>query len=577
MNRALRTLAVSSWLLLVAGPAPAQDPTAPPTGEADAPSPEQSQGPEALPTDDEVMYRVMAAEVMGARGEMDKAAAEYLAAALESDDPEIAKRATEVAMAAQAWQYAAMAADRWILLAPDDQEALQSAARSLLLAGDFVGAEQPLQRLLEINREDPRSTWALVSALLGTSHHPEKTPQVLERLIESQDARKNPYAVFATSQIAARNRDLEKAMTLAEEASYLAPEDAELHAWAGRVAMNTGDRESAKQHFKAAWEADPQDRVITLLYAELLRQEGEAETAHTILAQLEDTPEMRFTRIAFAMQAGDLQRAEGLYRGFTTASYTDAEDRAYHAARAAEMLGMTEEAIIWYAQLDGTELAPSAQQRRAALLAQLDRVDEARSVLAKLQQHPDPEIRIEAMVVDGQVLLGAQRSEEAFDVLSRALELFPGDIRVLYTRSLVAVDLDRIELAETDLRQVIAVEPDNAAALNALGYTLADRTERYEEARTLIEEAYRLQPEESSIIDSMGWVAYRQGRLEEAEKFLREAFERDRNAEIAAHLGEVLWKREDRAGAQEVWSAGLEIDPDNRVLKETLERFGMTP
>ena len=582
MNRPLRTLLALSLLLVAGMPALAQQSEAPAEVSSEAPADASSEAPAdapaaAAPTDDEVMYRVMSAEMLGSKGELDKAAAEYLAAALQSEDPEIARRATEVAISAQAWHYAAMAADRWLMLAPDNPDALQSAARSMLLAGDFVGAELQMERLLEINKDKPRASWALVSALLGVAHHPEKTQQVLDRLVASQKAEHDPYALFVQSQVAARSRELERAMVLAEEAAQLAPEDAELHAWAGRVAMNLDDRDSARRHFKAAWETDPGDRVIALLYAELLRQDGETDTAHGILAALEDSPEMRFTRVAFAMQAGEMPRAQTIYRGFTSAGYKDLEERAHYAARAAEMLGLTEEAIIWYTQLDGSEGEAEAQQRRAVLLAQLDRVDEARTVLAGLRQNPDPEVRIEAMVVEGQILLGAQRSPEAFDVLSQGLELHPGDIRLLYTRSLVAVDLDRIEEAEADLRQVIEQEPENAAALNALGYTLADRTERFDEARGYIEQAYRLQPEESSIIDSMGWVAYRQGRLEEAEKYLSEAFGRDRNAEIAAHLGEVQWVRGEKAEARKTWAVGLEIDPDNRVLKETMERFDPAP
>jgi tetratricopeptide (TPR) repeat protein len=572
MNRFPRSLAVAIFLLVAAFPAWAQAPDEAPDEPAEA-----TEASEVPQTDDEVMYRVMSAEMLGSQGEMEKAAAEYLAAALDSEDPEIAKRATEVAIAARAWQYAAMAADRWTVLAPDDPEAIESAARSLLLAGDFVGAEHQLQRLLEIRADDPRAAWGLVAALLGTSHHPEKTSQLLDRLIASQGAQDNAYALFASSQVAARSRELEKAMVLAEEAAQRAPDDPELQAWAGRVAMNLDDREAAKAHFKAAWEVDPQNRMIALLYAELLRQDGDSDQAHAILAALPDTPEMRFTRVAFTMQSGDLERAESVYRGFPTAAYANTIERAQFAARAAELLGLTEEAIIWYAQLDGTDQTSQSLQRRAVLLAQLDRVDEARSVLSRLQQNPDTEIRIEAMVVEGQVLLGAHRSQEAFEVLTRALEQFPGDIRLLYTRSLVAVDLDRIELAEGDLRQVIEKEPGNAAALNALGYTLADRTDRFEEAQALIEEAYRLQPEESSIIDSMGWVAFRQGRLEDAEKYLRDAFELDRNAEIAAHLGEVLWAKGEQEAARVVWSEGIEIDADNKILKETLERFGVTP
>ncbi len=162
-------------------------------------------------------------------------------------------------------------------------------------------------------------------------------------------------------------------------------------------------------------------------------------------------------------------------------------------------------------------------------------------------------------------------------MLDDALGQFPGDMRLLYTRALVAVELDRLDITERDLREVITQDPQNAAALNALGYTLADRTDRFAEAEQLITTAYRLSPDEASIIDSMGWVAYRLGRLAEAEAYLRQAFARDQNAEIAAHLGEVLWVSGNQDAAREVWRAGLEIDPVNEVLAATLSRFGVQP
>jgi Flp pilus assembly protein TadD len=132
-----------------------------------------------------------------------------------------------------------------------------------------------------------------------------------------------------------------------------------------------------------------------------------------------------------------------------------------------------------------------------------------------------------------------------------------------------------VDIAEHDFRIVIARQPENAAALNALGYTLADQTERYEEAEALIRQAYILQPEEASIVDSMGWIAFRLGRLAESIEFLQKAWQLDKNPEIAAHLGEVLWVAGNRDAAITILREGQEIDGQNVVLVETIERLGV--
>ncbi len=143
--------------------------------------------------------------------------------------------------------------------------------------------------------------------------------------------------------------------------------------------------------------------------------------------------------------------------------------------------------------------------------------------------------------------------------------------------ALLAAGLGQVELAENDLRRIIADQPDNAAAINALGYTLADLTDRYDEAEQLIFLAYELQPGDASIIDSMGWISYRRGRLVEAEKYLREAWKLLRNAEIAAHLGEVLWASGQKDEARAFWKLGVEMENDNEILVKTMQRFGELP
>jgi Flp pilus assembly protein TadD len=308
----------------------------------------------------------------------------------------------------------------------------------------------------------------------------------------------------------------------------------------------------------------------------LLLQMGDRPGANKVLAELPDTPENRFTRIGIAIRTGDTALAEALYEGFATASYEDGTEAIFAAARSAELLDRNEDAISWYERLDGTERELAGRVRRAALNAQAGRVEEARAILQAVRNEGNASMQLETMVLEAQILVDANQPGEAYEVLSQAREQFPDDARLLYTRALVAVSVDRFDEAEQDLRQVIGQDPSNAGAMNALGYTLADRGERLDEAESLIRTAYELQPEEPAIIDSMGWIAYRKGRLEEAETFLRRAFLRDRNAEIAAHLGEVLWAQDKRRDAIVVWAEGLKIDANNAVLNDTLKRLGVS-
>ena len=233
------------------------------------------------------------------------------------------------------------------------------------------------------------------------------------------------------------------------------------------------------------------------------------------------------------------------------------------------------DAIAYLEQVTDGERGLTATLRRAELLGMENQFPAAREELEALRETGDLLAIEQSWLTEARILRELNRKQESLDVLDEALVDLPDSIAILYTHSLLAAELGKVETAEADLRKILAIQPDNASALNALGYTLADQTDRYEEAEALIRQAYILQPNEAAIVDSMGWIAFRMGRLEEALQFLAKAWELDRNPEIAAHLGEVLWVSGKQDEALVIWREGFDIDAQNAVLRETLMRLGI--
>jgi tetratricopeptide (TPR) repeat protein len=291
------------------------------------------------------------------------------------------------------------------------------------------------------------------------------------------------------------------------------------------------------------------------------------------MAEMPQAPDVMLSRILFEIAAKKQEAANKLYAEFGETEFDDVQEKAFYRAQAAEALGRMDEAIEQYAQVTSGERAMAAAIRIAELRAVGGDLEGARAELARLREQTSQAIVEESWLAEARILREADQREEAFEVLTEAQNQLPQSIPILYTRALLAAELGRVDVAEKDLRVVITAQPENAAALNALGYTLADQTERYEEAEALIRQAYILQPNEASIVDSMGWVAYRLGRYDEAIHYLERARKLDRNPEIAAHLGEVLWAAGRPEEARAVWREGLEVDDSNAILLETLQRL----
>jgi tetratricopeptide (TPR) repeat protein len=234
------------------------------------------------------------------------------------------------------------------------------------------------------------------------------------------------------------------------------------------------------------------------------------------------------------------------------------------------------EALRWLDRIEGGEQYVNARVRRALVLGKLKRIDEARRVLAETPAASDEE-RTQIVLAEAQLLREAKRYRDAFDVLAQALARTPDDTGLLYDAAMAAERLDRLDVMEDHLRRLIRLRPDHAHAYNALGYTFADRNIRLQEARELIEKALQLAPEDGYILDSMGWVYFRLGDLARARAYLERAFKLKPEAEIAAHLGEVMWAQGERDAARRLWREYLKKEPDNETLKATLVRLKVKP
>jgi len=530
----------------------------------------------AEPTDPDVMYRVFAGEVLGSEGDLEGAAGEYLEAAMESDDPAIAMRATRVAFAAQAWQQASMAADRWAQLAPKSLPARESAVMAMLATADFVGAEVHLRELLALS-PDKEAAWSMISSLLARSAAPDKAAKVLDNLLSELGEEGSAAGYYAQSQLAVRAGDFPRAYDLARKAADMQPGRVEFLSWAGRLALNQGDEKAGMNYMRMAWETQPDDHDLTLAYADLLARDGQADAARKLTSEMTQTPDVMLTRILFELSANDPPAAFGLYEEFKEMTFPDPDEKAFFLAQAAESLDLLQDAIDFYLQVKQGEYYLPSTARRAELMAMQGDVDGALATLAELRINADPAIVEQSWLTEARIFQQAGENERALQALDSALEQFSTSEPIRYAHALLAAELGLVDVAEVDLRIILVDQPDNAAALNALGYTLADLTDRFDEAEELIRRAYALQPDDASITDSMGWVAYRQGRLDEAVELLTMAWELDQNPEIAAHLGEVLWMLGRKDEARAIWQSGLEGDADNAVLNATLERLDKVP
>jgi tetratricopeptide (TPR) repeat protein len=253
-------------------------------------------------------------------------------------------------------------------------------------------------------------------------------------------------------------------------------------------------------------------------------------------------------------------------------NYKDPDAVRFHLGQVNEERKRYDEAAKWYLSVEGGEQYVLAHTHYAFMLAKQGRLAQAREHLRTLEPQNDAQ-RVQILQSEAQLMREAKDYQESFDILSKALVAQPDQPELLYDVALAAEKIDRIDIVESNLRRLIALKPDHAQAYNALGYTLADRTDRLTEAHDYIEKALKLSPEDPFILDSMGWVEYRLGHVSQGLQYLERAFHQRPDPEIAAHLGEVMWAKGDKPGAEKVWRDALRDNPENDELQKVIKKY----
>ncbi|MGE5093959.1 MAG: tetratricopeptide repeat protein [Betaproteobacteria bacterium] len=519
----------------------------------------------------DAVFEYLAAEIAAQRGDTEGALEVYQRLARELHDPNIARRAVELAIRARLYP-----------------KALESASLLLQLDADATLAREIMAALLA-NEGDVKKATATLADILDKAK--ERGP-ILMHLSHLFSKFSDKAAVLeATREIAARYEDM-----------------AEAHYAIGVAALVASDNDLALKEVDVALARKPAWEQGAILKAQILRKTapdtviafyesfvkehpatyevrmhlGRELAAERKLAEARDEfrdaerlqprdPQAAYAIGLLSLQLEEFGEAQSAFTRSMKLGYREAAAIYLGMGQASEGLKRYDEAIGWYQKVDSGDWV-RAQLKIATLISRQQGLAAGREYLQKIEPK-NAEDRIQVIQVEAQLLRDAKAWKETYDLLTKAVSDYPDSFELLYDHAMAAERVEKLDVLESDLRKVIKMKPDYAHAYNALGYTLAEKTGRLAEARDLIEKAYKLAPDDPFIQDSLGWVHYRMGEVGVALKHLQQAYSARPDPEIAAHLGEVLWKSGQRDEAQKIWRAALTENPNHETLLTVMQKF----
>ncbi len=554
--------------------ATAEDQAAPEPASPAAPAAE-TRAPTGTSPQVEAQFHVMAGEMAAGRQQPEVAAREFLQALDYTADPQIAARATAQALMAQDDALALQAARKWQAIEPTSLDVREVITRLALRAGQN---DEAYAECASIVRDHPGGIddgFHHVALLL--QQEPAQSAAALalmDRLVAQYPKQAGAYQ--AQGLLDLRYGKVDAAEQAAREAIRLKPTKEASLLLVGAL-VKKGDIAGADQVMDAVLKNNPDSEEVRLGYARLLIESDQRVHAREQLEKLlKDQPGNVDAHFNLGLLDIDDRRLDDAEAQFQLVAKTPDRvgDAEYFLGRIAELRHQPKQALAHYEKVHNGQQGLDAAVRRATMLAKLGRVDEARAILETLREQFPP-LADRFLMAEGEMLLDVGAYDQALELYGDALKDNPDDGDLLYSRSLVYERMNRVSDSETDLRKILDKSPDDARALNALGYTLLVHTDRLDEADKLVSKALQLTPDDPAVVDSMGWLRFRQGRPQDALPLLQKAYAQFPDAEVAAHLGEVLWALGNKEQAHSLLTQASKTDPDNVQLRDTLKRLGL--
>lgn len=522
--------------------------------------------------DKDTLYDLLVAELAAQRNQLDITLVNYVHQARATRDPEVIRRAINAAQFAKDIEAVREMAILWAEVEPESIAAHQLLAFQFSLQQQYAEAIEHIDRVIELGGNARVDSLAVGSQSLSEQHK-EELATLYEALYEKYP---DNHEVGYSLALVRRNMKLQdEALSILEPILKKHREFEPGIILKANILLEKGDIENAFDYIEDKYDDFPENHTLGRLYASMLIDRKEFEDAETVFSDLiqryPHAPGLKLSHALVMLENQKMDEAQKELQELVEAG-VHVNEGNFYLGRIADRKEQTDEAIEYYFKVKDSIHFEQAVERATYLLTQQDKTEQAIEKLDELRtERPDDSKKL--WLLQYKLLSTIEDKERAFETLNQAIEAFPQDEQLLYARAMTYEGEGKLDLMETDLRNIIQTNPKNAIAINALGYTLADKTDRTQEALGLITLALSLNPENPAIMDSMGWVLYRLNKLEEALAFLLKAYQIYPDGEVAAHVGEVLWQLDKQEEAKSYWLNALQRSPEHKVLQNTLERL----
>ncbi|MCZ6831153.1 MAG: tetratricopeptide repeat protein [Gammaproteobacteria bacterium] len=524
------------------------------------------------PFPDDSLYPLLVAEFALRRNNYKLALENYREQAMQLRDPGVSAHTTRLAQFMHEDDIAIETSQLWVELEPEQLEARLTLANLLARKGR---SPEALPHMVALQRAGGTANFSALAHgfdKLSAAQQQALMQAIRDLRTEFPDS---TQVMICQALLLEETDEIQLALKQLQAVFDVDPEQLQAIVLEVKLRQDIDQQDGLYDRIIAHLEDQPGNNRLRMQYARLLTRTDLAEARRQfqiLLDQSPRDPDLLFSMALIQREMDDLEAANDKLEKLVSLGERTSEAH-YYLGKIAEQQRRFRDAVMHYMLVAPGRDFVTATRRIASLLLSAGRLDEMSQYFIRLRgQYPQAQAQLYA--IEATSLIDAEFDDASLKILNQALAEIPEDTSLQYMRSMVWEKQNDLALMEADLRAILEREPDNSTVLNALGYTLANRTSRYAEAEQLIARALELQPNEPAILDSMGWVKFHLGEHEEALKYLRQAYDAFPDPEVAAHLGEVLWVSGDSSGALAIWNSALSNNPDHELVVEAMERLG---